>query len=263
MDILKRNLSPITDEAWGMIEDEAKDMFNTLLSARRIVEVEGPLGWDYAAVPTGRLEFPKGNKSNINYGLRQVKPLVELRVPFELDIWELDNITRGAHDVNLDAMDEAAKAVAKFEDSTIFNGLKNAQIAGMKESSEYEHLSYPENEEELPRTIAHGINMLQSASVEGPYTLLLGAEKWQNLTTCSQGYPLKRRIEEILDGPIVVSQNFNNGFLVPEQNNDLLLTLGNDISIGYDSHTKEKVKLYFTESFTFQVLDPAVILVLM
>jgi len=132
----------------------------------------------------------------------------------------------------------------------------------MKQSSEYKPVTYPENVEDLPQTVAHGINMLQAASVEGPYTLLLGSEKWQNLTTCSQGYPLKRRIEEILEGHIVVSQNLEDGMLLPQDNDELLLTLGNDIAIGYDSHDHETVKLFFTEAFTFQVLDPAVIVVL-
>jgi uncharacterized linocin/CFP29 family protein len=259
MDILKRNLAPVTDEAWELIEEEATTMFNTLLSARRVVNVEGPKGWDFAAVPAGRLDLAENGK--VKYGMRRVKPLVELRTSFELNIWELDNITRGARDIDLDAMEEAAKALARFEDDVMFDGLKEAEISGMKQSSEYKPVAYPDNVEDLPQTVAHGINLLQGASVEGPYTLLLGSEKWQNLTTCSQGYPLKRRIEEIMEGEIVVSQNLKDGMLLPQDNDDLLLTLGNDIAIGYDSHSHETVKLFFTEAFTFQVLDPAVIVV--
>lgn len=262
MDILKKTLAPITSEAWGQIESEAKNIFETLLSARKMVRVSEPMGWDVAVIPTGQLEFPEEGKNKVSYGLRQVKPLIELRIHFELNIWELDNITRGALQIDLDPMNQAAKSLAKFEDETIFNGLKKTHISGMKESSDYDSLNYPQSEEDLPKTLAHGINMLQSASIEGPYTLLLGAEKWQNLTTYSQGYPLRRRIEEILEGSIIVSQNFKEALLVPSQTDDLLLTLGNDISIGYESHNSKKVKLFFTESFTFQVLDPSVIVVL-
>ena len=261
--MLKRSLAPVSEEAWDLINEEAQKMFGTLLSGRRVVEVSGPFGWDYAGVPTGRLEFPgKSKQQKLKYGLRQVKPLVEVRIPFELDIWELDNVARGAEDIDLDAMTKAAKELAAFEDGVLFNGLKEAQIKGINESSGYEPIAYPKNEEDLPKLIAHGFNMLQGGSAEGPYTLFLGAEKWQNLTTCSQGYPLRQRIEEILEGRIVVSQHLKGGFLVPENKNDLKLTLGNDISIGYESHNEETVKLYFTESFTFQVLNPAVIVIL-
>jgi len=38
--------------------------------------------------------------------------------------------------------------------------------------------------------------------------------------------------------------------------------LGQDLSIGYESHNNKTVQLYFTESFTFQVIDPAAVLVL-
>jgi uncharacterized linocin/CFP29 family protein len=262
MDILKRNLAPVTEESWALIKDEATEMLNTLLSARHIVHVEGPKGWDYAAVPTGRLTFPGSGKNGIKFGLRQAKPLIELRIPFELDIWELDNIVRGARDIDLDAMENAAKSLARFEDEAIFNGLSDAGIDGIKTETEYKPISYPKKVEDLPKSIAQGINLLQAASVEGPYAMLLSAAKWQDLTTCSEGYPLIRRIEEILNGPIVVSQNLKEGILLPKQTEDLVLTLGNDISIGYESHNQEKVKLYFTESFTFQVLDPAVAVIL-
>jgi uncharacterized linocin/CFP29 family protein len=37
---------------------------------------------------------------------------------------------------------------------------------------------------------------------------------------------------------------------------DFELTVGQDLSIGYLEHDREKVRLYFQESFTFRVLTP-------
>lgn len=260
MDILKQKLAPITNKAWYFVENQAKEFFNTQLSARKVVQVSEPRGWDYAAVPTGRLEFPGSNGNQFNFGLRQVLPLVELRFPFKLDIWSLDNISRGAKFVDLDSMQNAARELARFEDNTIFNGLNVATIQGMKESSSHDKIKYPSKLESMPQTIAHGINLLRSAAVQGPYALILGSKKWEQLTTHVEGYPLIMRIEEILEGPIINTQNSDDAFLVPEQDNNLLLTLGNDISIGYESHDSKQVELFFTESFMFQVLDGAEII---
>ncbi|MBW6481062.1 MAG: bacteriocin family protein, partial [Bacteroidales bacterium] len=41
----------------------------------------------------------------------------------------------------------------------------------------------------------------------------------------------------------------------------LKMVIGQDISIGYESHNSKTVQLYFTESFTFQIVDPAAVAV--
>ena len=92
MDLLKRSLAPLTDAAWEMIDQEAKDVLQTQLTARRFVDVDGPKGWTLAAEPLGRLSVlsdPK--KDKVGYGLHAVLPLVEVRSPFELGIWEMWN----------------------------------------------------------------------------------------------------------------------------------------------------------------------------
>jgi uncharacterized linocin/CFP29 family protein len=37
---------------------------------------------------------------------------------------------------------------------------------------------------------------------------------------------------------------------------DFELTLGIDYSIGYDSYTNEKIKLFLVETFTFNIYEP-------
>ncbi len=261
MDILKRSLAPISDEAWKEIETQAKQVFHTFLSARKFVDVDGPKGWDYAAVPSGRLEIPEDQKGNVKYGIRQVYPLIETRASFKLNIWELDNITRGTKDIDLKPMEQAAQSIAKFEENTIYYGLASPKIKGLKESSNHNQIQYPQKEDDLITTFAQGMNILKNSSVEGPYTLILSAGRWQNLASYAKGYPLRKQIEELIEGPIIVSQNVKEAFLVSERGGDFRLTLGNDLSIGYESHNNQEVQLYFTESFVFQVVNPAAVIV--
>ncbi len=117
MDILKRSLAPITESAWPEIENRAKTILHANLSARKFVDVTGPYGWDFAAVPAGRLETSANQKNgNVRYGVHIVQPIVETRISFSLDIWELDNIVRGAKDVDFQPLDKAVKESALFED---------------------------------------------------------------------------------------------------------------------------------------------------
>ena len=109
MDILKRELAPIPAEAWMEIDEQAIRSLKAILSARKVIDVTGPMGTDFPGVPEGRLEFPKKQpKDAVTYGIHKVHHLVETRIPFELDVIELDNVVRGAKDVDLASLEEAA-----------------------------------------------------------------------------------------------------------------------------------------------------------
>ena len=56
--------------------------------------------------------------------------LVETRIPFDLEIVELDNVVRGAKDVDLASLEQAAQDVALFEESVVCHGLTEANIKG-------------------------------------------------------------------------------------------------------------------------------------
>ncbi|MCF8303406.1 MAG: bacteriocin family protein [Bacteroidales bacterium] len=262
MDILRRSLAPISSQAWDEINEEARQILECDLTGRKFIDVEDPKGWDYAALPTGRLNVPGKQGSGVHFGIHDVLPLVETRVPFKLNIWELDNIARGAVDPNLDNLDEAARKIIAFEEEAIYYGLKSANIKGLKASSDHPHLKYPENPEEILKVVSEGISMLRKSSVEGPYSLVVNTEKWQQLSGIVHGYPLKKHLEALLEGNIIMSPNINESYLVSKRGGDFRLVLGQDYSIGYESHNNKEVELYFTESFTFQIIEPAAFIVM-
>lgn len=262
MDILRKSLAPISDKAWEEINDEAKDTLKTALSARKFIDVEGPKGFDFAAVSTGRLDVPKNQaKNSVNYGIHNVMPIVEARVPFELDIWELDNISRGNEDVDLDNLVDAAKKIAQFEDEAIFKGFKPAHIDGLLNISEHKELQLTSNYEKLVNLISQAIISFREEAIEDSYNLVVGHELYKYINSYNMDYPLRKHIESIINGKIILSDYIENAILVANRGGDFRLTLGQDFSIGYESHNQQKVQLYLTESFTFQVLDPAAVIV--
>lgn len=263
MDILKQQLAPVSTEAWEEIKTNAKRFLSLHLSARKFVEVSGPRGWDYAAVPVGRLDIPKNQKSGgVIYGINKVQPLIEPRIIFSLDTWELDNLSRGAEDINLDAMEEAAKQLAEFEDRAIYYGLPKASLTGLKDCNVEGKLVFPEKIDDLLSVVSRGITALRDSSFGGPYTLIVSPEKWQKISSHFTGYPLKTQLERLLGGPVILSHFINEAFLAPANASELNLILGHDISIGYESHNAKEVRLFFTESFTFKINDPATVIMI-
>ena len=95
MNNLHRELAPISDQAWAQIEEEATRTLKRHLAARRVVDVSGPQGFDLAAIGTGHTRQIQAPGDGIQALQREAKPLVELRVPFELTRQAVDDVDRG------------------------------------------------------------------------------------------------------------------------------------------------------------------------
>lgn len=266
MDILKRELAPIPLEAWSEIDAQASRSLTATLSARKVVDVNGPMGTDFAGVPEGRLEYPKKQrKGDVSYGIHKVHHLIEARMPFALDILELDNVVRGAKDIDLSNLEQAARKIALFEEKVVYHGMPQANIKGLKSCVGDACQTMGSKPEQLLEAIAGGITIFTERSIEGPYSFVAGPKIWSNMSAHLQGYPVKMQAENILGGSVFLSpylsgQFENEAYMISLRGGDFEIILGQDLSIGYDSHTDTAATLYFTESFTFRILEPAAVI---
>lgn len=258
MNDLLRELAPISDAAWGTIEDEAKRTLHRMLAARKLVDFKGPLGWDASSVSLGRTQPVNTPVQNgVQSRVRRVQPMVELRVPFELDREELESIGRGADDPDVDAVREAARNLALAEDRAVFHGYPDAGITGIIQAASSATLTISDDYEAYPALVAEAVNKLRTAGVEGPYAIALGPRCHTGLTkTTKGGYPVIEHVRRLLDGPIVWAPGVNGAVVLTTRGEDFELVVGQDVSIGYLSHTAQSVTLYLQESFTFRVLSP-------
>lgn len=257
MDFLKRELAPITANGWKEIEERATAVLSKELSARKFIRVTGPLGRDITSVTTGRMDVK--TKDDIKYGVYKIQPLTESRICFPLSRWELDNIERGAKDVDYSSLDDGVRKAAKFEEEAIFKGLEDGQIDGIYKSSSYETLDFGKTADETLKAIFDGILKLDAAFAKKPYVLVVSNEKWYYLNTIVKEYSLPEKLEKILGQKIVVSKSINGAILLPFDDENIELVIGEDYAIGYQNHNESVVELFVTESFTFRVLDPALI----
>jgi len=266
MDILKRELAPIPMEAWAEIDAQATRSLTATLSGRKVVDVTGPMGPDFAGVPEGRLEYPKKKpKGGVEYGIHRVHHLVETRVSFDLEIAELDNVVRGAKDVDLSSLENAARDIALFEEKVVYHGLPEANIRGLKMCAADTCLTMGSKPEQLLEGIAEGITICTERSIEGPYAFVAGPKIWSKMSAHLQGYPVKMQAENLLGGSVLLSPYLsgtfaNEAYMISLRGGDFEIVLGQDLSIGYDKHTNKSVTLYFTESLTFRILEPAAVI---
>jgi uncharacterized linocin/CFP29 family protein len=252
MNNLHRELAPISDEAWAQIEEETKRTLKRYLAGRRVVDLDGPDGSKLSGVGTGHLKQIAAPREGILARQREVKPLVELRVPFELTRQDIDDVARGSNNSNWQPAKDAAKAIAFAEDSAIFDGYDAAGIVGMRQGTSNRKMTLPADVRQYPDAIAQGLSQLRLVGVNGPYAVLFGADAYTALAeTSDHGYPVLEHVKRIIDDKIIWAPAIQGAFVVTTRGGDFDLHIGQDVSIGYLNHTDTAVRLYLQESLTF------------
>jgi uncharacterized linocin/CFP29 family protein len=255
MNNLHRELAPISDAAWAQIEEETKRTLKRYLAGRRVVDVQGPAGSNFSAVGTGHLQKIAAPKDGILARQREVKAVVELRVPFELDRQAIDDVERGANDSDWQAAKDAARKIAFAEDGAIFEGYAAAGIVGIRKGTSNPVMTLPTDVSGYPEAIAQALSQLRLVGVNGPYTVLLGAEAYTALAeTSDHGYPVLEHVKRLVKDEIIWAPAIEGAFVLTQRGGDFALHIGQDVSIGYLSHSEKTVELYLQESFTFLML---------
>jgi uncharacterized linocin/CFP29 family protein len=255
MNNLHRELAPISDAAWAQIEEETTRPLKRYLAGRRVVDVPSPGGVALPGVGTGRLKQISAPGEGIIANQREVKPLVELRVPFELSRQTIDDVERGSDDSDWQPAKDAAKKLAFAEDRAIFNGYHDANIQGIRERTSNAIETLPADVRDYPDAVAHALSQLRLVGVNGPYSVLLGAAEYTALAeTRDHGYPVLEHVKRIVDGNLIWAPALEGAIVLTTRGGDFELNVGQDVSIGYLSHSDSVVQLYLQETFVFRVL---------
>ena len=253
MNNLHRKLAPISEAAWKQIEQEASRTLKRYLAARRVVDVAEPKGFDLSAAGTGHIRTIGSPGDEIQASLREVNPIVELRIPFGLTRQAIDDVERGSEDSDWQPLKDAARKIAFAEDRAVFEGYAAAGIQGIRRGSSNAALTLPISVKNYPDTVAQALNKLRLEGVNGPYILVLGADAYTAASGGSdEGYPVLHHIRQLVDGEIIWAPAIQGGFVLSTRGGDFELSIGQDFSIGYLNHTDTVINLYLQESFTFQ-----------
>ena len=255
MNNLHRELAPISDAAWAEIEEEASRTLKRYLAGRRVVDVHGPKGAAFSAVGTGHQHGIAAQEEGMDAHQRDVKALVELRVPFDLERQMIDDVERGAEDSDWQPAKDAARKLAFAEDRAIFEGYDAAGIVGVRKGTSNPRGSLPADVRKYPDAFAEALNQLRLAGVNGPYAILLGEDAYTKLAeTGDHGYPVLEHVKRLVESEIIWAPAIDGAFVVTTRGGDFALHIGQDVSIGYLSHTETHVRLYLQETFTFLYL---------
>jgi uncharacterized linocin/CFP29 family protein len=167
----------------------------------------------------------------------------------------IDDVERGSEDSDWQPVKDAARLIAFAEDGAIFEGYDAANIQGIRQGTSNPTMMLPADVRAYPDAIAQALNQLRLAGVNGPYCVVLGAEAYTALQESSdEGYPIIAHIKRLIDSDIIWAPAIHGAFVLTTRGGDFVLHIGQDVSIGYSSHTDTTVSLYLQESYTFLLL---------
>jgi uncharacterized linocin/CFP29 family protein len=251
---LLREFAPISEKAWEALDREAKDRIVPALAARRLVDFDGPSGWEHSAVNLGRATDIDEPFFGLEAVQRKVQPLVELRASFVLSRTELADFDRGATDIDLATLDDACARVAKAENLAVFHGWPTAGITGLVAGT-FPPLPLSGEFTMYPGDVARAVETLRQAGVTGPYGMALGPEAYTGVVGSAEdgGLIVFDHLRRILDGPVVWAPGLAGAVVVSLRGGDFTFHAGEDLAIGYRHHDADDVHLYLEESFTFVI----------
>lgn len=145
------------------------------------------MGWDFTTLSEGRLDLIQKKDSEVAIGVFKVKPLVEARVSFTFNRWEMDKITRGAKDIDLINLENAVNKIAEFEEKAVYKGLKDGNIKGLEEASAHKKIPFGNDGSQIMEAISKGLIDLKDHFQEGPFVLIIGEEAFKKLNVQGSG----------------------------------------------------------------------------
>lgn len=257
MDHLRRELAPIGDQAWKQIDTEAARTLTHYLAARAVLDFSGPKGWAHSSEPTGRIQPARPIVEGTETAVRELLPLVEVRVPFTLSLGELERAERGAPDPDLDPVIQAARLAALAEDRALFQGHESLGIPGVAAGSPHEAVRIADDYSVYPGAVARAVAQLRRAGVGGPYAIALGDRCYTGVieTTEHGGYPVLEHVRLIAGGPVVWAPAVDGAVVVSTRGGDFEIVCGQDFAVGYSAQHGDQIDLYIEESFTLVTHD--------
>jgi uncharacterized linocin/CFP29 family protein len=70
------------------------------------------------------------------------------------------------------------------------------------------------------------------------------------------GYPVLEHLRLILEGPVLFAPGLDGALVMSQRGGDAQIVLGQDLSIGYEGHDDEWVRLFIEESLTVRTTSP-------
>jgi len=266
MEWLRRNAAPLSQKAWQEIDNIALAMFKQTVVARRIVDFDGPRGWNHVATQLGTFKAATTPKiaGKVKYSVPDVMLLTELRADFSISWADIDIFERVGPTLESKAIEEAARDIALAEDALVLYG--SAGTPGLLSPKETPRVKMSDWSQpgRLVADLLSAVEQLDTLAVKGPYEAVLSPHHYYSyLRQTGEGgvYPAAKQLGIVI-AKVYSSPAVEGAALFSTRGGDFMITVGGDFTVGYRAHDDKSIHLFAVETIAAQVLTPEAVCVI-
>jgi uncharacterized linocin/CFP29 family protein len=260
MEWLRRSAAPLSAKVWKEIDEMAAAMFKQTVVVRRIVDFDGPRGWNHVATQLGTFKpaHPPRPSGKVRFLLPDIMLLTEIRADFTLSWADIDIFERVGPTLEGKEIEDAAREMALAEDALVLFG--SSVSPGLLSHNDTPRVAL--SDWSIPGRVVTdllaAVQRLDTLGVKGPYEAVLSPQHYYAYLgqTAEVGtYPAAKQLGLVIE-KVYSSPTIEGGALFSTRGGDFLLTVGGDFTVGYRWHDDKAVHLFCVETIAAQLLTP-------
>jgi uncharacterized linocin/CFP29 family protein len=251
--------APIKSKTADFLKSIMVDAAKSVLSGRRLLDIEGPFGLGLKVLPLADGESETGIITSAGLPLSLIEKSFTMSTR-DIAAFELDGVSLEAAELA-----EAAIEAARMEDGLIFKGSKEVPgLLAVKGSSSLNLASWDQVGNAV-NDIIEAVTLLDGAGLHGPYSLALAPARYNLLL---RRYPTGNfseleHIKTIATQGIVKAPAIEKGgILIASGRQFLSIVLGQDMTLNFIGPSAERMEFSIQESLVLRVRQPRAICVL-
>jgi len=266
MEWLRRAAAPLSQKTWKEIDDIALSMFKQTVVTRRIVDFNGPRGWNHVATELGTFKGVQAPKiaGKVRFSVPDVMLLTELRADFSVSWADIDVFERIGPTLESKTIEAAARDVALAEDALVLYGSGGASgLLSVKETPRVKMSDWSQPGR-LVGDLLSAVEQLDTLAIKGPYEAVLSPHHYYSyLRQTGEGgvYPAAKQLGIVI-AKVYSSPAVEGAALFSTRGGDFMITVGGDFTVGYRAHDDKSVHLFAVETLAAQVLTPEALCVI-
>lgn len=260
---LGRDDAPFGDEIWTRLDDIVVSAAKSQLSARKLLEIEGPFGLELKSMPL--LDNPV-EENAVRITTSDNLPLPLMETFFTLSSRDLATYSETGFSLDSGAIAQAAINAAMAEDRLIFEGDKKFGIQGLMTTSGVKSVDLGDWNEigTAANDVIKAVSALDDAGFHGPYLLALSPDLYNKLYRLyPQGYQIElQHIESIVGKKVIKAPGIENGgLLIAEGRRFASIVIGQDMITGFVGPEGSGLRFKISESLVPWIKTPGAICV--
>ncbi len=264
---LHRSEAPFDEKVWSAIDEVVNEAARSQLSARRMLEIDGPYGLGLKLI-AGRDHTAEKIKdsSSVEISISNAIPVVALQKTFSLDVRDVAHFEQTGMPIEMNEAAMSAIACAKMEDSLVFYGSKALASEGLLNARGAHSLKLQKWDEtgKAADDVIKAVTSLDNAGFHGPYILALTPALYNLLF---RRYPQGDHIElehlksiagTIIKAPAITS----GGVLLAKGKQFASIVIGQDLITRFTGPSAGHYEFTIFESLALRLLEPSAVCVL-